>query len=419
MMTDPTITCPQCKTDIKLTESLAAPLLETTRKQFEKKLAEKETDFHKREEKLHQLQADLALKEQGIGDQVTALLKQERAAITSAEARKARELLRSEMDEQKRQVTDLQDVLKEREAKLAEAQNAQAELVKMKRGLEDAQREMELTIEKRVSESSAGIRDQAKRQAEDELNLKVKERDLKITEMQQQIEVLKRKAEQGSQQLQGEAQEVELESLLRARFPHDTIEPVPKGEHGGDVLHRVFSSQSQCSGMIIWEFKRTKNWSDGWLAKLRDDQRAAKADLAVIVSQALPKDVETFDQIEGVWITSPRTMIPVTLALRHSLIELSMARQAGEGLQTKMGMVYQYLTGTHFRQRMQAIVDAFTNMQDDLTKEKKAITKLWAKREKQIEQVLEATSGVSGDLQAIAGKNVLELEGQDLLVLEE
>jgi hypothetical protein len=112
-------------------------------------------------------------------------------------------------------------------------------------------------------------------------------------------------------------------------------------------------------------------------------------------------------------------MIPVTLALRHSLIELAMARQAGEGLQTKMGMVYQYLTGTHFRQRMQAIVDAFTEMQDDLNKEKKTMTKLWAKREKQIEQVLEATSGVSGDLQAIAGKNVMEIEGQDLLALEE
>lgn len=418
-MTDPTITCPQCKTDIKLTESLAAPLLAATRKQFEKKLTEKEDEFHKREKKLHDQQAELAVKEQGIQDQVTALLKQERAAIMKDEAKKAKELLRSEMDEQKRQVTDLQEVLKERDSKLEAAAKAQAELVKMKRGLEDAQREMELTIEKRVSESSANIRDKAKKQAEDELNLKMKEREKTIADMQQQIEVLKRKAEQGSQQTQGEVQELELESLLRIKFPHDTIEPVLKGEYGGDVLHRVFSAQSQCSGTIIWEFKRTKNWSDGWLAKLRDDQRAAKADIAVIVSQALPKDVETFDQMEGVWITSPRTMIPVTMALRHSLIELSMARQAGEGLQTKMGMVYQYLTGTHFRQRMQAIVDAFTDMQDDLNKEKKAITKLWAKREKQIEQVLEATSGVSGDLQAIAGKNVMEIEGQDLKALEE
>jgi len=418
-MTDPTITCPQCKTDIKLTESLAAPLLETTRKQFEKQLAEKEINIHEREAQIRSQLSEIARARETIQEQVNELLQTERTAIASAESKKAKELVRNELEDQKRQVTDLQDVLKQRDVKLAEAQNAQAELIKMKRELEDAQREMELTIEKRVSESSAGIRDQAKRQAEDELNLLVKERDQKISEMHDQIKELKRKAEQGSQQSQGEVQEVELESLLRTRFPHDTIEPVPKGEHGGDVLHRVFGSQSQCSGTIIWEFKRTKNWSDGWLAKLRDDQRAAKADVAVIVSQALPKDVETFDQIEGVWITSPRTMIPVTLALRHSLIELAMARQAGEGLQTKMGMVYQYLTGTHFRQRMQAIVDAFTDMQDDLTKEKKAITKLWAKREKQIEQVLEATSGVSGDLQAIAGKNIMEIEGQDLIALEE
>ncbi len=418
-MTDPTITCPQCKTDIKLTESLAAPLLETTRRQFEKQLAEKEANIHEREAQIRSQLTEIARARETIQEQVNELLKTERTAIASAESKKAKELVHNELEDQKRQFTELQDVLKQREVKLAEAQKAQAELIKMKRELEDAQREMELTIEKRVSESSAGIRDQAKRQAEDELNLQVKERDQKISEMHDQIKELKRKAEQGSQQSQGEVQELELESLLRARFPHDTIEPVPKGEHGGDVLHRVFNTQSQCSGTIIWEFKRTKNWSDGWLAKLRDDQRAAKADVAVIVSQALPKDVETFDQIEGIWITSPRTMIPVTLALRHSLIELAMARQAGEGLQTKMGMVYQYLTGTHFRQRMQAIVDAFTDMQDDLTKEKKAITKLWAKREKQIEQVLEATSGVSGDLQAIAGKNIMEIEGQDLIALEE
>lgn len=418
-MIDPVITCPQCKSDIKLTESLAAPLLEATRKQFDKQLAAKEAEFHQREQKLHDHQAELARKEQGIQDQVTALLKLERAAIIKDEARKAKELLRGELEEQKRQFEDIQNVLKERECKLAEAQKAQADLVRMKRELDDAKREMELTIERRVTESTSGIRAQAKRQAEEELNLKVKERDLKIKEMQDKIDDLKRKAEQGSQQTQGEVQEQELEALLRAKFPHDKIEPVPKGEFGGDVLHRVYSPQLQCAGTIIWEFKRTKNWSDGWLAKLRDDQRSARADIAVIVSQALPKEVETFDQVEGIWITSPRAMIPVTMALRHSLIELSLARQAGEGLQTKMGMVYQYLTGTHFRQRMQAIVDAFTDMQDDLNKEKKAITKLWAKREKQIEQVLEATSGVSGDLQAIAGKNVMEIEGQELKALEE
>ncbi len=143
------------------------------------------------------------------------------------------------------------------------------------------------------------------------------EKDQTIASMQKKIEELKRKAEQGSQQLQGEVQELELENLLRAKFPFDTIEPVPKGEFGGDVLQRVVSPGGQPSGTILWESKRTKNWSDGWLAKLREDQRAAKAEIAVLVSQALPKGVETFDVVDGVWVTSPRAALPVATVLRQ------------------------------------------------------------------------------------------------------
>ena len=199
------------------------------------------------------------------------------------------------------------------------------------------------------------------------------EKEQTISSMQKQIEELKRRAEQGSQQLQGEVQELELESLLRAKFPQDTIEPVPKGEHGGDVLQRVKNSSGQLCGTIIWESKRTKSWSDTWLAKLREDQRTAKAEIAVIVSQALPKDIDPFGQMEEVWVTYPKTAMPVAVLLRQALLEVSAARIASEGQQTKMEMVYHYLTGPRFRQRVQAIVEAFSSMQEDLDKEKKAI----------------------------------------------
>jgi hypothetical protein len=228
--------------------------------------------------------------------------------------------------------------------------------------------------------------------------------------MQRQIEDLKRRAEQGSQQLQGEVLELELEAQLRAQFPRDTIEPVPKGEHGGDVLHRVAGPLGPC-GTILWESKRTKNWSDGWLPKLRDDQRAAQAEIAILVSQALPKEVESFALVDGVWIVHPRVALPVAMTLRHSLIEVASARQAGEGQQTKMEIVYQYLTGPRFRQRVQAIVEAFSTMQEDLDKEKKVITKQWAKRAEQIDRVMQATVGMYGDLQGIAGKTLQEIEG--------
>jgi hypothetical protein len=217
--------------------------------------------------------------------------------------------------------------------------------------------------------------------------------------------------------MQGEVQELELEALLRAKFPFDTVEPVPKGEFGGDALQRVVSPGGQACGTILWESKRTRNWSDGWLAKLREDQRAAKAELAVIVSQVLPKGVETFDVVDGVWVASPRAALPVATILRHSLLQVSLARQASEGQHTKTEMVYQYLTGPRFRHRVEAIVEAFTSMQEDLDKERKAIMKQWAKRDAQIERVMNATVGMYGDLQGIAGKSLLEIEGLELTAI--
>jgi hypothetical protein len=233
-----------------------------------------------------------------------------------------------------------------------------------------------------------------------------------------QIEELKRKAEQGSQQLQGEAQELELESVLRGRFPRDIIDPVPKGEFGGDVLHRVVGPLGQESGTILWESKRTKNWSDGWLSKLRDDQRTAKAEIALIVTNVLPKGVETFDFIDGVWIAETRYAIPLAISLRQSLIDISSARKSREGQHTKTELVYQYMTGPRFRHRIEAIVERFEEMRTDLERERKAMTRLWAKREEQIKGIIESTSGMYGDLQGIAGGVMQEIESLDLLLIE-
>jgi len=416
-MTEPTISCPNCKTEIKLTESLAAPLIESTRKQYEKLLALKESEVGKREAAIKMQQAALAKSQESLDEIVDAKLKTERAGIAAEEAKKARLALGADIEQKAREVADLQEVLKERDTKLAEAQKAQAELIRKQRELDDAKREMELTIEKRVQESVTPIRNEAKKEAEEGFKLKVMEKEQTITAMQRQIEELKRRAEQGSQQLQGEVQELELEALLREKFPRDTIDPVPKGEHGGDTLHRVFGPLGQPCGTILWESKRTKNWSDGWLPKLREDQRAAKAEIAVVVSQVLPKGVETFDLIDGVWVTSPRSAIPIAVALRNSLMEIAAARKAGEGQLTKMEMVYQYLTGPRFRLRVQAIVEKFSDMQDDLDKERKTMTRLWAKREQQIRGVIESTAGMYGDLQGIAGKTLQEIEGLGLPML--
>jgi hypothetical protein len=420
-MTELTITCPKCKTDFPLTESLAAPLIEATRQQFEQKISQKNEEIAQREQAVRDQEKQVLEEKRAIAqqvtDQVAEQLNTERARLIEDERKKAKLASAAEIDTKNQELTELQEVLKVRDEKLAEAQKAQAELIKKQRELDDAKRELELTVETRVQEGLSEVRSQAKREAEDGLKLKVMEKDQTIASMQQKIEELKQKAEQGSQQLQGEVQELELENLLRVRFPYDTIEPVAKGEFGGDALQRVVSPSGLMSGTILWESKRTKNWNQNWLVKLRDDQRTAKADLSVLVSQTLPEGIETFDVIDGVWITHPRSLLPVATILRHTLLQVSNARLISEGQQTKAEMVYQYLTGPLFRQRVEALVEAFSSMQDDLDKERKVIMKQWAKRQQQIERVMGATVGMHGDLQGIAGKSIQEIEGLSLLAL--
>jgi hypothetical protein len=375
---DPKITCPHCKAEVRLTESLAAPLVEATRAQYEAKL------------------------------------QAERAAIAKAATEKARLAMEADLDQKAKDVADLKELLAARDVKLAEAQKAQADALKKQRELDDARRELDLSVEKKVQESLSTARSQARQEAETELKLKMSEKEQTILAMQRQIEDLKRRAEQGSQQLQGEVQELELEGLLKQSFPADVFTPVAKGEFGGDVVHAVARGEGLLCGTILWESKRTKHWSDGWLAKLRDDQRAAKADLAVIVTQALPKGIETFGHVDGVWVTSTRTFLPLAVALRHTLLELALARQAGEGQQSKMDLVYRYLTGPRFRQRVTAIIEKFEEMSADLVKERATMTKLWARREMQIQAVLTATAGMYGDLQGIAGQAIETIEALDV-----
>ncbi len=417
-MSEPTIICPKCKTEIKLTESLAAPLVESIRHEYEERLAKKDTDIAKRQSALLEKETALSKAKEAIDEEIANKLRQERGKIAADEAKKAKLAYANDLEQKTKELTDLQDVVKQRDVKLGEAQKAQAELIKKQRELDDAMREIDLTVEKRVQAGLSATRDQARKEAEEGLKLKVMEKEQTITSMQKQIEDLKRRAEQGSQQLQGEVQELEIETLLRAKFPLDVIEPVPKGEYGGDALQRVVDSMGRACGTILWESKRTKNWADGWLGKLRDDQRAAKAEISVLVSQVLPKDVDPFGLMDGVWVTHPRSAVPVAMVLRNTLIELAAARQVVQGQQTKTEMIYHYLTGPRFKQRVEAIVEAFSSMKEDLDKEKKAITKQWAKREEQIDRVMQGTVGMYGDLQGIAGKTLREIEGLEMKALE-
>lgn len=418
-MSEPTISCPKCAHEIKLTESLAAPLIQETRQRYERQLADKDRAVAAREGALKAQQATLEAQKAALDETVAQRLVSERARIAGEEAQKARQLAAAELSTKAQEVGELQALLAARDQKLAEAQKAQAELLRKERALEDAKRELELNIQKGIGAGLESERAKAKLEAEEAMKLRVSEKDQIIASMQNKIEELKRKAEQGSQQLQGEVLELELENLLRARFPLDGIEPVPKGEFGGDLVQRVTGVAGQSCGAILWEMKRTKNWTDSWITKLREDQRRAKAEFAVIVSTALPKGVQTFDLVDGVWVADFRCAVPIAIVLRQLLSDVATARIVGEGQQSKMELVYDYLTGPRFRQRVEAIVEKFDEMQSDLDKERKAMTKLWAKRQVQIEGVLAATAGMYGDLQGIAGKALKEIGALELPALED
>ncbi|WP_271566096.1 DUF2130 domain-containing protein, partial [Bradyrhizobium sp. CCBAU 11386] len=341
-------------------------MLEETRRRFQEELASKDTEVARKVEALREEREQLARAREQIEDQVAKRLSAERTAIVAAEAKKAREAAAAELQAKETEASELRQSLAANNAKLAEAQQAQAELMRKQRALDEEKRELNLTIEKRVQASIAEIQAKARLEADEAARLRVLEKDQTIESMTRTIEELKCKAEQGSQQSQGEALELELEVLLRGRFPTDLLEPVGKGELGGDVVQQVNGSIGQSAGIILWESKRTKAWSDGWLAKLRDDQRRCGADVALIISQALPKHIEHFDLMDGVWVAHPRYALPVAVALRQTLIEVSGSRMAQQGQQTKMEQVYQYLTGIKFRQRMEAVFEKFNDMREDL-----------------------------------------------------
>jgi hypothetical protein len=353
-----------------------------------------------------------------IDEHVAERLKTERAQIVSAEARKARQATADELKAKDGELAETKLALAQNNAKLAVAQRMQAELLRKERALDDAKREMDLTVEKRVQDELTAVHSKARQDAEQALSLKLADKDKQLSDMSRTIEELRRKVEQGSQQAQGEVLELAFEELIRAKFPLDVIEPVPKGEFGGDVIQHVNGAMGGAAGLILWEFKRTKNWSDSWLPKLRDDQRKAKAHVALIVSHALPPHIENFDWMDGVWVVHQRCAIPVAVALRQSILEIAAARNSQQGQQTKMEQIYSYLTGPNFRQRIEAIVEKFNDMRDDLDRERKFFQKQWAKRDTQLLSVLESTAGLYGDLQGIAGNALPELGELELPRLE-
>lgn len=372
---------------------------------------DKELAWLKEKRELDEARKRLEEDQAALAERAKQEVAKERERIAAEATRRTREELNAELSARDSQVADLKQRLKT-------AAEAELALRKREEQLELKAEQIELETARRLDLERREIRESARKQADEEHELKVKEKEQQIEGLLRQINELRRKAEQGSQQTQGEALEVALEDLLREAFAGDEIEEVGKGISGGDVIQRVRAAGGADCGTILWEAKRTKNWQANWLTKLRKDQRDANAAVAVIVSTALPEGITHFGLLDGIWVCSWPCAAGAAAALRSGLLEAAKARRALEGQHGKMEQVYQYLASPQFRNRVAGIMEAFITMKQDLDAEKRAITKQWAKREKQIEQALSGTAGMYGDFQGIIGGTLPEIEGMSLPQLE-
>jgi len=401
------ILCPNCRFQIEVSDALSTQLREQLRKEFEAEARRKELALAKQEEALHQREQALEASRCSMDNELSARLVQEQERLQMEAKIKAEEMIALDLQ-------DLRAQLAEAGEKLGLAQQAELQLRKERRGLEDEKQALELTVNRRLDEERAKIREEAKRDADNEHRLHEADKDKLVADLRRQIDDLKRKSEQGPQQAQGEVMEMELEDLLRSHFQFDTFEAVPVGVHGGDLLQHVCDGNGSHCGTILWESKRTKAWSDGWLPKLRDDQRAAHAHAAVLATIEMPKGLSTFACIDGVWVTSRRCLLGLATAIRAGMLEIGRIRRSAEGRQNKVDILYDYLAGSEFRQRIEGIVEVFLTLKNDLEAEKRSVQRLWAKREKQLERAALNTAGLYGDLGGILGSSLPPIANLEL-----
>lgn len=337
---------------------------------------------------------------------VTEARAKERAALEQ----KLKEIESDMQAKSSQEIADLKDALSSKDKAMDEARGRELALIREKRDLEERRKGMELEFQYKLEDERSKLNEKYA----SEVELKLKERDRQIEGLRTALADAKRKSEQGSMETQGEVLELDLETNLSQSFPQDLIDPVPKGIRGADVIQQVHHRGQSRSGTIIWEAKNTKAWNNNWIEKLKDDQRELGANIAVLVSSVLPEGVRNFDLMDGVWVCSVTSYIPLAMALRQQIIQVAFARSASEGKSEKMEMVYQYLSGDEFRQKVEAIVETFVGMQEQLDKEKRAYQRIWKEREKQVQRIIENTAGMYGDIRGLIGSSVPEIKALSL-----
>ncbi|EQD76967.1 hypothetical protein B1B_01337 [mine drainage metagenome] len=453
-MTEIIISCPNCSHRFAISEALSAKLeheIETRLQsehgaQLQRAVTQARASVQEKSAmEVADLKAQLAERATSVERmQAEELALRHKARQLEEENRTLAERVRGEVEEQLRKEEDarinaavirmeakirtqseqelqlLQNQLASQQQRLNQAQSAELMLRKEKTAMEERQRELDLEVARKLDEEKQRLDASIRKAVNEEQVLKLKEKDKLIEGLRDALENAHRKSQQGSQETQGEVLELDLESVLIAKFPGDEIKAVKNGVRGADLIQVVRNNALQPCGTIVWEAKNAKNWSSAWIAKLKDDQRAARAGLAVLVSTTLPAAIRGFGCLDGVWVSDLASYPALAIALREQLIEVVRARVVSTGVNAKMELLYGYLSGHEFRNRIEAIVEAFTAMQAQIARERRAMEKQWAERAKQVERVISSTAGMYGALSGIVDQSLpaihaLELEGPELL----
>ena len=389
MSNNSTVKCPKCGNDFEVAESMKLELQEKLKKEAGEWKQRREEDFRKKEEELK--------------EQFNETIKKQKSELEQ-------NIRRSVSIDFENQLKLLKDSNGEIEEKLKASQAKELEFLKKEQALKSKEAELEIVLQKKLNEERTQLAESIQKQEQERNAMRLAEYEKQLNDQKKLIEEMKKKSEQGSMQLQGEVQELALEDLLRSSFPLDSIEEVAKGVKGADCILTVKNSLGVSCGKIIYESKRTKAFTNEWIEKLKNDRRAQQADIAVIVTEVLPKDMTSFGFKDGVWICRFPEAKALSFVLRDSLIRIHSALVSQENKSDKMSTLYNYLTGVEFRQNSEAVVEGFLSMKDSITREKLQMEKLWKEREKQLDKVLSNTTQFYGSIKGIAGNAIDDIK---------
>ncbi|WP_231246960.1 DUF2130 domain-containing protein [Helicobacter pylori] len=414
--------CPKCQAPIDVNEALYKQIEQENQsrflaqqKEFEKEVKEKRVQYQshfkmleQKEEALKEREKEQKAKFDDAVKQASALALQDERAKIIEEARKnafleqqkGLELLQKELDEKSKQVQELHQ--------------KEAEIERLKRENNEAESRLKAENEKKLNEKLETEKERIEKALHEKNELKFKQQEEQLEMLRNELKNAQRKAELSSQQFQGEVQELAIEEFLRQKFPLDCIEEIKKGQRGGDCIQVVHTREFQNCGKIYYESKRTKEFQKAWAEKLKSDMREIGADVGVIVSEALPKEMERMGLFEGVWVCSFEEFKGLSAVLREGVIQVGLAKKSQENKGDKVNLIYHYLTSSEFSMQVSAIIEGFEQLRAELEKEKNAMARIWKSREKQIEKVFEGTINMYGSIKGIMGNTIGQVKALEL-----